>query len=301
MSLTKDHIRSILFGIAVGDALGVPVEFKSREFLSANPVVGMQGFGTHHQPKGTWSDDSTMTFCLAETLLDDSFELRNLANRFINWVDFGYWTPWGKVFDIGNTTAAAINRLRSNGKPEDAGGVQESDNGNGSLMRILPLVIKTIDLPPDELFEIVKDVSSLTHAHIRSVSCCFYYVVYASQLIRGLSKNQAYALTNKIVVKTLMDKGVPQDELQLLNRILSGDLQALEENEIRGSGYVVHSLESSIWCLLKTNAFEEAVLKAVNLGEDTDTTGAITGGIAALHYGFKAIPFEWRNEIARKG
>jgi ADP-ribosyl-[dinitrogen reductase] hydrolase len=222
MSLTKDHIYSILFGVAVGDALGVPVEFKSREFLSANPVMGMQGFGTHHQPAGTWSDDSTMTFCLAESLLDESFDLRNLANRFINWFDFGYWTPWGKVFDIGNTTAAAINRLRSNGKPEDAGGTQESDNGNGSLMRILPLVMKTIDLPPGELFEIVKKVSSLTHAHIQSVSCCFYYLVYASQLINGLSANKAYEQTNKIVVKTLMDKGVPQEAFLPLNRILSG-------------------------------------------------------------------------------
>jgi len=204
------------------------------------------------------------------------------------------------VFDIGDTTRSAIEALRTAANPEDAGGSSELDNGNGSLMRILPLVISTMHLPLVKLYEDVKKVSSLTHAHIRSINCCFYYIVFARQLIYGHPGRKAYQLANHLFSHTLQSQNVSQSEMRHLSRILGGAIFTLEQHEIRGSGYVVHSLEASLWCLLTSNSYEEAVLKAINLGEDTDTTGAITGGIAALYFGFESIPTRWINVLARK-
>jgi ADP-ribosylglycohydrolase len=299
MRITEDHIKSILFGVAVGDALGVPVEFSSRERMEKNPLSEMIGYGTYNQPKGTWSDDSTMTFCLAETLLDSEFSLRKLANRFINWVDWGYWTPHGELFDIGNSTHSAIERLRTIDNPELAGGSDETENGNGSLMRILPLILETGKLAISDSYELVNSVSSLTHKHIRSIISCFYYLTFARHLIHGHSKESTYEMTNKIVLNELHKREISEIELKHFERIFNDIIPSLNYNEIRGSGYVLHSLESSIWCLLKTENYKDSVLKAINLGEDTDTTAAITGGLAALTYGFKSIPKEWVDQIVK--
>lgn len=300
MRITEDHIKSILFGVSVGDALGVPVEFSSRERMDLNPLSKMIGFGTYNQPPGTWSDDSTMTFCLAETLLDEEFSLRKLSNRFINWVDWGYWTPHGELFDIGNTTHAAIDRLRTIENPELAGGNHETENGNGSLMRILPLILETGKIAISDSYDLIKSVSSVTHRHDRSIISCFYYLTLARHLIQGHSKESSYALTNKIVKSQLNERSIEKKEQIHFNRILNNLIPTLEYSQIRGSGYVIHSLESSIWCLLKTGTYKEAVLKAVNLGEDTDTTAAITGGLAALKYGFNSIPDEWILQLVKK-
>lgn len=300
MRITEDHIKSIIFGVAVGDALGVPVEFSSRERMVDNPLTDMIGFGTYNLPKGTWSDDSTMTFCLAETLLDDEFDLKKLANRFINWVDWGYWTPYCELFDIGNTTKKAIDTLRTIDNPEKAGGSHESDNGNGSLMRILPLILDIGELPISLTYNKVKSVSSLTHSHERSVNACFYYLTFARYIILGHSKESSYQLTNATVINEFKERRITDKEFYEFNNILDGDLHNLPISKIRGSGYVIHSLEASLWCLLNANSYEEAVLKAVNLGEDTDTTAAITGGISALCFGYNSIPVDWVESLAKK-
>jgi len=259
----------------------------------------MIGNGTYNQPKGTWSDDSTMTFCLAETLLDEEFSLRKLSNRFINWVDWGYWTPHGELFDIGNTTHSAIDRLRTIEKPELAGGTGVTENGNGSLMRILPLVLETSKLPISKSWELIENVSSLTHRHIRSIISCYYYLNYARLLMQGQSKENAYEITNKFVSDELKKRSIDSDEIKHFSRLLNGTIQNLEYEGLRGSGYVVHSLESSIWCLLNSETYKEAVLKAIHLGEDTDTTAAITGGIAALNFGSNSIPTEWLEDLVK--
>jgi len=300
MRITGENIQSILFGVAVGDALGVPVEFKSRSYLNSNPVTEMVGYGTYNQPMGTWSDDSTMTFCLAETLLDDEFSLHKLGNRFINWVDWGYWTPHGELFDIGNATSSAIDRLRTIGQPDMAGGVSEMENGNGSLMRILPLVIETEKMTISDSYNLIKSVSSLTHRHERSIISCFYYLTLARQLIHGHSRESSYEMTNAIVRTQLNERGISQEEQIYFNRILNGSMPTLDYSELSGSGYVVHSLESSIWCLLNSDSYSGAVLNAIHLGEDTDTTAAITGGISALAFGFNSIPNEWIKVLVKK-
>ncbi|MEO7046377.1 MAG: ADP-ribosylglycohydrolase family protein, partial [Ferruginibacter sp.] len=187
----RNIYKDIVLGVAVGDALGVPVEFKSRETIAQNPVTEMTGFGTYNLPPGTFSDDSSLAFCLAEALTQD-FNLQNIADNFVAWLNNNYWTPGGNVFDVGIATRHAIRRLQEGCPPELAGGMDVSDNGNGSLMRILPLLIYIKDKPIAERYQITKQVSSITHCHIRSVIACFYYLEFARQIIHGTDKMQVY-------------------------------------------------------------------------------------------------------------
>jgi ADP-ribosylglycohydrolase len=295
----KNHIQSSLLGLAVGDALGVPVEFTSRQHLKQNPVTGMMGYGSHNVPPGTFSDDSSLAFCLAEALTGE-FSLHTIANNFINWRYNNYWTAFGTVFDIGITTAHAINKLKAGTQPELAGGFYEDENGNGSLMRILPLVFYIRDKPVKERFILTRLVSSLTHGHIRSVISCFYYLEFAGLLMDGIDKFEAYNRLKTAVALNLTSFAVNPAEIKLFSRLLGANIYTLPEDSIKSSGYVLHTLEASIWCLLTTDDYAGAVLKAVNLGSDTDTTGAVTGGLAGLLYGYENIPAEWLNSLARR-
>ncbi len=292
----------ILIGIAVADALGVPVEFQSREELDANPVKDMRGYGTYNQPVGTWSDDSSLAFCLADSL-SNGYNLRDIANKFQAWYQEALWTPHGEVFDIGNATRAAINRLIAdpNLPPNLAGGTGEYDNGNGSLMRILPLLVytKTLD-NADQRYRVIQEVSSITHAHFRSFMSCFIYMEIALAALTEKDKHQAYQNGLKSFNQFLSNKRFNGREIALFRQVLSGEIHKLDRSQIRGSGYVLHSLEASLWCWLNTDNYKDAALLAVNLGEDTDTTAAITGGLAALTYGLEGIPSEWIDQLAQK-
>lgn len=298
--MTSNNIyKNILFGLAVGDALGVPVEFESRQAIRKNPVTDMQGFGTYNLPAGTFSDDSLLAFCLAEALTH-KFSLQRIANNFSAWRNNNFWTPHGNVFDIGIATSQAIQRIDKGTSPELAGGFDEEDNGNGSLMRILPLVIYIKDNPIQERYEITKQVSSITHGHTRSIIACFYYIEFAKQLLEGKNKFDIYKNFQAHVSSFLNSIEINPNEIELYNRLLIKKIYELNEEQIYSSGYVLHTLEASIWCLLTTDSYKEATLKAVNLGLDTDTTGAVTGGLAGILYGFESIPVEWLNQIARR-
>lgn len=295
----RKSLRAALLGLAIGDALGVPYEFLSRDTLRQSPCTSMRGYGTHNQGPGTWSDDKSLAFCLAEALAQQPFTLDQVAMNFRSWLKDGFWTPHGKVFDIGIATREAIYRLSRGVQPELAGGFDEWSNGNGSLMRILPLLFYTKDLLIEERWQLTKQVSSITHAHIRSVIACFYYLEYARFLLIGNTKEEAYVLTAQVLRQFLRQKEINPAEIANFQRLLEGDIAKLIEDEIRSSGYVVHCLEASIWCLLTTSSYEEAVLKAVNLGDDTDTTAAVTGGLAGLLYGESRIPQDWLTQLAR--
>ncbi|MCX7737166.1 MAG: ADP-ribosylglycohydrolase family protein [Candidatus Kapabacteria bacterium] len=293
------NIKSLLFGVAVGDALGVPVEFESRNTFRLNPVKDMIGYGTYNLPPGTWSDDSSLTFCLAEALTQ-GFNLNNIGQNFVKWAYENFWTPLGEVFGIGLTTRKAISRLKNGVKPELAGENSESSNGNGSLMRISPLVFYLLDKPIEERFEITKKVSSITHGHIRSVIACFYYLEFAREILKGTEKFEIYKKLKIQIEQFLTSISISTAEIGFFDRLLKKNINELNDKDISGSGYVLHTLEASIWCLLTTESYKDAVIKAVNLGEDTDTTGAVTGGLAGLLYGFDNIPTNWVNQIARK-
>lgn len=291
-----DRPLALILGVAVGDALGVPVEFKKRGTFR---VTGMQGYGTHNQPPGTWSDDTSLTLALADNLLagGDTPDLECIAWGLTQWYDNAAYTPHGKVFDVGNATAEAIKRLKKGVAPEKAGGTGERDNGNGSLMRIAPLAFYMFGIrEAEERFRIVRDVSSLTHAHEWSVAACYIYVEMLNKLRMGRKKQAAYA-----ELRDDFARGVPfisKETLSKFCRILENDISTLPEEDIRSGGFVIDTLEAAFWCFLTTDNYKDAVLKAVNLGDDTDTTGAVTGALAGLAYGLDAIPQEWREQLA---
>jgi ADP-ribosylglycohydrolase len=291
----KKTISSLLYGLAVGDALGVPVEFQPRGSFH---ITDMQGYGTHNQPPGTWSDDTSLTLCLADAL-SRGFAPDDIARNFIKWRDEGAFTAHGTVFDIGISTAKAINRLKAGIAPEKAGCAGVTENGNGSLMRIAPLVFYLIDRPEVERFKITRTVSSITHAHAWSVAACYIYLEYLRKLLGGMDKDVAYAE----LCRDFQD-GSPYLEggtLDKFARILRKDIRALPESEIKSGGFVIDTLEAAFWCFLTTDTYRTAVLKAVNLGEDTDTTAAVTGALAGLSYGLDAIPSEWLENLTAYG
>lgn len=294
----SDKIKSVLFGVAVGDALGVPVEFNSRQAIRKNPVTEMIGYGTYNLPPGTFSDDSSLTFCLAEALTND-FDLKVIGQNFVKWYYNNYWTPRGNVVDIGIATRQAIDRLAKGERADLAGGFDVSSNGNGSLMRISSLLFYLLDKPINERYEITKQVSSITHGHIRSVIACFYYLEFARQLFAQNDKFEIYKNLQTEITDHLTSLSINPAEVALFERLLTQNIHELKEENIFSSGYVLHTLEASIWCLLTTDNYKDAVLKAVNLGEDTDTTGAVTGGLAGLLYGIDNIPSNWIGQIAR--
>lgn len=300
MSLTEGQVLGGLFGVCIGDALGVPVEGLSRSQLKKNPV---QGYGYRHVfravPPGWWSDDSSLTLCLAESLTSGSLDPSDIGSKFCRWLYEGYWTPGGRAFGIGFTTAQAIERIGEGVPPPLAGGRDEYSNGNGSLMRILPLAFYLFGREEPVCLEAVHQVSSITHAHPRSCIACFIHVQYALNLLRGDSPQESYARMRQSVSDCYRE-GPFLDELPHFERVFGGDISRLRESEIRSSGYVVDTLEASLWCFLKEKTFAETVLHAVNLGGDTDTTGAVAGGIAGLYYGFDAIPGEWTERVARR-
>jgi ADP-ribosyl-[dinitrogen reductase] hydrolase len=277
----------------------VPVEFISREKLKQNPVIDMRAFGTYKQPKGTWSDDTSLMLCLAESIVE-VLDLQKLAQKFIAWKNDNYWTARGTVFDIGIGTRVAIERLENGTPPELAGGFDETENGNGSLMRILPLVLYIKDLDIDQRYEWTKKVSSLTHAHVRSVMACFYYLEFAKKILEGKDKFQTYSELQNEISNYFENRGINSLEIQKFSRLLNDDISTFKETNINSRGYVINTLEASIWCILTTINYKEAVLKAVNLGEDTDTTAAVTGGLAGLIYGLEDIPKEWLDVLAKK-
>ena len=294
-----------IMGLCVADALGVPVEFMERETLRRKPVVDMRAHGTYNQPAGTWSDDTSMTLCLLDSL-SNGLDYNDIMEKFLAWFKKSEYTPFGEVFGIGIGTRKAIKRFEEGRSPLECGGTMSRDNGNGSLMRILPIVFylrskygNDFILNKDS-FEIIHNVSSLTHAHKRSQMACGLYISIAAELFdkRDL----------KVSIESGINKAMDyyenqeefKDELHHYIRLESKDFNKTNIDEIKSSGYVVDSFEAAIWCLLNTTSYKDCVLKAVNLGEDTDTVAAIAGGLAGLYYGYDQIPVEWLEVIVKR-
>ena len=293
--------KDILLGTAIGDALGVPVEFEHRQELEKNPVVGMREYGTHNHPQGTWSDDSSLALCLAESLCN-GYDLNDISNNFIKWMFEGYWTPFNKAFDIGNTTYFGIVNLRNGISPHLAGMDRERDNGNGSLMRILPLIPYILNMKEEDRFKIIGEVSSLTHRHPRSILACISLCEFAIQYINSQSVEKAYQAMQQTILQLLKKEMFIEEDIPFKKLVdLSYEVfKNIELKDIRSTGYVIDTLGASLWCIFNTTNYKDAVLKAVNLGNDTDTVGAITGGLAGIIYGYDTIPSEWLEVLAKK-
>ena len=279
-------IKDGIIGLVVGDALGVPVEFSGKYERDKDPVTDMREYGTHNQPKGTWSDDSSMTLATMSSIVNkNKIDYEDIMNEFINWCCYNKYTnSKSGNFDIGNTTRRALTNYLK-GKPAlESGARSERDNGNGSLMRILPFAyIKGID------YNTIENVSSLTHAHRISRIACVLYIEIAKSMLQN-----DYEIHEHVKLACDKIKYYYKDSPALNNfeKILSNDL-----DEVYGRTFVVGSLECVIHCLLNTKNYKDAVLKAVNFGDDTDTTAAICGGLAGIYYGYDSIPMEWINTI----
>jgi len=295
-----NDIRRAFLGLIVGDALGVPVEFVDREKLKSSPIKDMTGYGTYNQPPGTWSDDTSLTLCTIESLIG-GFDIVDMGNRFVRWLYQNHWTPHGEVFDVGGTTEAGLQRLKRGVSPANSGSTQVSANGNGSLMRILPLLFYVDAIETDQKrYEVIRQVSAITHAHLRSTLSCFYYLEFARFLCHGSTSAEAYEAANESFLLFVQKEGIEKHEVAQFNRLISGNLAMLDESEIKTDTYVIYTLEAALWCVLTTQSYPEAVLKAVNLGKDTDTTAAVTGGLAGLLYSADAIPPGWLKQIAKR-
>lgn len=287
-----------LMGFVIGDAFGVPVEFVSRRELLKKPVTKMIGNGTYNLPAGTWSDDTSMMIATIDSINSkQTVDLLDIALKFVAWKNHATYTALGDVFDIGTTCSKAIDIFEETHDPYTCGLSDVNSNGNGSLMRILPVAYYAVEkrLKDTEIIKLVKDVSSLTHAHDISVMGCYIYVRYAIFLLNGKDKYSAYSMTKSV------DYTMFSEEAQLAyKRLLTEDISKLTINDISSSGYIVDSLESAIWVTLKSENFKEAIIGAVNLGSDTDTIGALTGALSGIIYGDELIPEDWKNQIARK-
>ena len=279
-------VKDGIIGFVVGDALGVPVEFDSREELEENPVTEMRGFGTYGQPKGTWSDDSAMTIATMHSIVQkQDIDYYDIMDKFVDWLDNGKYMQGDHTFDSGITTSSAIHRYQFNEIPPiECGGTGEHDNGNGSLMRVLPLAyINDID------YRTIEDISSLTHGHERSkIACVLYVEIAKSMLENDLTIEEHLNLAYDKIKEHYKDS----PELKEFQRIFDNDL-----DELSGKGYVICTFECVVHCLLTTDNYKDAVLKAVNIGIDTDTNAAICGGLAGIYYGYDSIPIDWTKEI----
>ena len=293
-----------IVGLAIGDAIGVPVEFINRQEIAENPVVSMREFGTHHQPMGTWSDDTSLTLALIDSMIETkSIDYADIMDRFSNWLMYSDYTATGEVFDVGNSTSRAIMNYARRVNPLECGGASEYDNGNGSLMRILPIAYflqKQFTSLMDYQMEIIHNISSLTHRHPVSLIGCGIYINIAIRLMQG--ERSLYESVEE-GIKNAFEyyKRNSWADIRAYERLKElSSFSKLSEIEIESSGYVVHTLEAALWCLLNTDSYAECVLKAVNLGDDTDTVGAVVGGLAGIYYGADKIPKEWVIVLARR-
>ena len=300
-NLWKDGVM----GVVVGDALGCPVQFESRTEVAEHPVTGMRGDGTFHLPAGSWTDDSSLTLALLDSIRQTGgIDLKHIAENFVKWLDEGAFTPYGYAYDIGRCTLRALMKYKKERKPLKCGCIEEYSNGNGSLMRIMPACLYCYEkkLSDADAIDVIHKVGSLTHAHIRANIACglYFFMVRAvlaedgtlqDRLQSGLRQGFAY------YEKALADHECLEDYARL--RDLAA-FAALPARQIKSGGYVVETLEAAVWSLITAHSFEEALLKAVNLGEDTDTVGAVAGGLAGLYYGYDAIPEAWLAALQKR-
>lgn len=287
-----NKIYNGIMGLVVGDALGVPVEFKKRDTYT---VTDMTGYGTYNQPPGTWSDDSSLTLATLDSMVKlGKIDPADIMQNFFYWLDSGMFTPYGEVFDVGGGTRRAISHYANGKEPVKCGGKTCMDNGNGALMRILPVAM----LPnyPEKQNELLS-VAHLTHAHFISDFGCMVYMAIVENLMNGIQKKEAVLYGVQRFREQIENVSMLAEYSRLPN------IQALQRAEIRSFGYVVDTLEAALWCFLNTDSYRDCVLAAVNLGEDTDTIAAVAGGLAGIYYGCSGesgIPDEWVAQIPRR-
>jgi ADP-ribosylglycohydrolase len=297
MNATVDRARGALIGLAVGDALGAAVEFRRPgSFL---PVTCYLNGGPHGLQAGEWTDDTSMALALADSIASVGWNLNDQAVRYVEWWKSGKYSVNGHCFDIGITTRSALAAYVVTKDASTSGIPSEEASGNGSIMRLAPVPIRYAHLYPDQISELSRlagESSLPTHASDQCVSACRYLAAMMAALIHGEEREMV-----------LSPGWLPLQQLcesrplhHLIHEVASGSFRNKQPPAIQGSGWVVKSLEASLWAFHNADSFEEAVLKAVNLGDDADTTGAICGQLAGAYWGESKIPESLRSGLARR-
>ena len=288
--------RDAVLGFAVGDALGAPAEFGERWMRDMDPVKEMRSGGVFDVPEGGWTDDTSMVLATMDSL-QHGFSREDMMERFLAWYRRGEYSWSGRPIGVGKQMLKALERYEAERDLETCGGCAEEDNGNGSLMRILPVCLygylqqRAGKWTIREVLDRIHQTSALTHAHMRSKIACGLYCFIICEVLGGTGE-----LAERI--QTGLNRGFEyyqqEPEVRYYDRVRNlGELRILGRDEVRSSGYVVDTFEAVIWCLVMEDTYRDCVLKAVNLGLDTDTIAALTGAVAGLYYGCEKIPEEW--------
>lgn len=288
-----ERIRGAMIGLAVGDALGAPVEFMRPG--SFEPVTGFGPGGPHRLPAGAWTDDTSLALCLAESLVERrGFDPRDQLARYLAWYRDGHLSVTGACFDIGVTTRAALERFAATG--DVASGLSaEGSAGNGSLMRVAPVPLACWR-DPALAVELAGRSSAVTHALTVCVDACRYYAGLIVGAMQGRSRDELLSPRFSPV-----EGGWGRSPLHPeVDAVAAGSFRGREPPEIRGRGWVVGCLEAALWAFDRSSSFEEGALLAVNLGDDADTTGAVYGAFAGAYYGLDGVPAGWREGLVER-
>ena len=285
--------RGSLLGLAVGDALGTTLEFTSPG--SFTPIEDMVGGGPFGLEPGQWTDDTSMALCLAESLVEcGGFNAMDQMTRYVRWWQEGYLSSTGACFDIGNTVSASLRRFQQNNDPY-AGSEDSHSAGNGSIMRLAPVPLFFSAIPEQAIHQ-AGESSKTTHGAAEAVDSCRYLAGLIVGAVHGKAKEELLS-AHFCPVPGLWDKAPLSPKVA---DIAAGSFKEKDPPEIRGTGYVVASLEAALWAFYHSEDFRDGALRAVNLGEDADTTGVVYGQLAGAYYGEEGIPVAWRTQVAQR-
>ncbi|MCC9607223.1 ADP-ribosylglycohydrolase family protein [Blastopirellula sp. JC732] len=291
-----DRKIGCLLGLAVGDALGAAVEFMSPG--SFPPVTKYRGNGPHRLDPGEWTDDTSMALALADSILSVGWDLNDQAERYLKWYRNGEYSVNGRCFDIGNATRAALQRYERSADGSTSGDPSSYSSGNGSIMRLAPVPMVAAALLSKDvarLVELAAESSLPTHASEQCLSACRYFALVLAGLINGEDRDVVLA-SDWAPLETLRKLHPLHPEVEA---VAEGSFRQLHPPQIEGSGYVVKSLEAALWAMHDAADFREAVLRAVNLGDDADTTGAVCGQLAGAYWGWSGTPDDLRDGLAQ--
>jgi len=287
-----DRYRGSLLGLAVGDAVGTTLEFKSPGTFT--PIKDMVGGGPFQLKPGQWTDDTSMALCLAESLIEKKgFDPVHQLQKYLQWYRQGHLSSTGRCFDIGGTVQQALRRFEDTGKPF-CGSIDPLSAGNGSIMRLAPVPLFYAANPEDAIAK-AKDCSRTTHGAATSVDACRYLAALIVGAINGISKEELLASRYSPIPNYWENNPLVEE----IDEIATGSFKHRQPPQIKGTGYVVKSLEAALWAFYHSNSFAEGCLLAVNLGDDADTTGAVYGQLAGAFYGEEGIPKSWREKLAK--
>ena len=291
-------VRDAIIGHAVGDAMGVPSQFCLREHLLKKPITEMVYSQKVGQPAGSWSDDTSMEISTIESYIEcGKFDYNDIMQKWVDWITKGEYTPAGSTFDVGDTCLYAIRQFSKGVEPLKCGLSDEYSNGNGSLMRILPVALYSYykKLSDTEIVKLTDEMSSLTHGHNISKMSCYIYIKYIGALLDGKTKEEAY-----IYIQNLDYSMYDIDTINRYYRILKNDIRKYSIDEIKSTCYVVDTLECVFWIFLNSKDYRETIIASTNIGNDTDTIGGIAGSMAGIVYGIDSIPSSWLDKLQRK-